>query len=153
MSSCEKKLNGYVNLKRTVGYQSTKIGKFACYILACLSSCLITEMAGWLTQWYQVVYRTHSLSVWLTVCSCCLSLWLIPISWKTETLRSLYIVFQLHPLSLIVNWYINKGGVKYPSSNTCQDSWVWKAWYCNRRTTKVLKSQVQSQLESTFLLN
>ena len=43
MSSCEKKLNGYVNLKRTVGYQSTKIGKFACYILACLSSCLITE--------------------------------------------------------------------------------------------------------------
>ena len=39
----KKKLNGYVNLKRTVGYQSTKIGKFACYILACLSSCLITE--------------------------------------------------------------------------------------------------------------
>ena len=55
MISCEKKLNGYVNLKRTVGYQSTKIGKFACYILACLSSCLITE---WLpdlhsgTKWY-----------------------------------------------------------------------------------------------------
>ena len=63
MSSCEKKLNGYVNLKRTVGYQSTKIGKFACYILACLSSCLITEWLPDLTQWYQVVYRTHSLSV------------------------------------------------------------------------------------------
>ena len=31
-------------------------------------------MAAWLTQWYQVVYRTHSLSVWLTVCSCCLHL-------------------------------------------------------------------------------
>ena len=43
MSSCEKKLNGYVNLKRTVEYQSTIIGEFACYILACLSSCLITE--------------------------------------------------------------------------------------------------------------
>ena len=25
MSSCEKKLNGYVNLKRTVGYQCTII--------------------------------------------------------------------------------------------------------------------------------
>ena len=33
MSSCEKKLNGYVNLKGTVEYQSTIIGKFACYIL------------------------------------------------------------------------------------------------------------------------
>ena len=32
MSSCEKKLNEYVNLKRTVGYQSTIIGEFACYI-------------------------------------------------------------------------------------------------------------------------
>ena len=55
MSSCEKKLNGYVNLKRTVGYRITIIGEFACYILACLSSCLITE---WLpnlhsgTKWY-----------------------------------------------------------------------------------------------------
>ena len=44
MSSCEKNLMDiYVNLKRTVGYQSTIIGEFACYILACLSSYLITE--------------------------------------------------------------------------------------------------------------
>ena len=34
-------------------------------------------MAAWLTQWYLVVYRTHSLSVWLTVCSCCLCLCLL----------------------------------------------------------------------------
>ena len=64
MSSCEKKLNGYVNLKRTVGYQSTKIGKFACYILACLSSCLITE---WLQLPHEGTSSCHRVSVYCTV--------------------------------------------------------------------------------------
>ena len=64
MSSCEKKLNGYVNLKRTVGYQSTKIGKFACYILACLSSCLITE---WLQLPHEATSSCHRVCVYCTV--------------------------------------------------------------------------------------
>ena len=64
MSSCEKKLNGYVNLKRTVGYQSTKKGKFACYILACLSSCLITE---WLQLPQEATSSCHRVSVYCTV--------------------------------------------------------------------------------------
>ena len=64
MSSCEKKLNGYVNLKRTVGYQSTKRGKFACYILACLSSCLITE---WLQLPHEATTSCHRVSVYCTV--------------------------------------------------------------------------------------
>ena len=64
MSSCEKKLNGYVNLKRTVGYQSTKIEKFACYILACLSSCLITE---WLQLPHEVTSSCHRVIVYCTV--------------------------------------------------------------------------------------
>ena len=67
MSSCEKKLNGYVNLKRTVGYQSTKIGKFACYILACLSSCLITE---WLQLPHEGTSSCHRVSVYCTVSLC-----------------------------------------------------------------------------------
>ena len=64
MSSCEKKLNGYVNLKRTVGYQSTIIGEFACYILACLSSCLITE---WLQLPHEATSSCHRVSVYCTV--------------------------------------------------------------------------------------
>ena len=64
MSSCEKKLNGYVNLKTTVGYQSTIIGEFACYILACLSSCLITE---WLQLPHEVTSSCHRVSVYCTV--------------------------------------------------------------------------------------
>ena len=64
MSSCEKKLNGYVNLKRTVEYQSTIIGKFACYILACLSSCLITE---WLQLPHEATSSCHRVSVYCTV--------------------------------------------------------------------------------------
>ena len=64
MSSCEKKLNGYVNLKRTVGYQSTIIGESACYILACLSSCLITE---WLQLPHEVTSSCHRVSVYCTV--------------------------------------------------------------------------------------
>ena len=64
MSSCEKKLNGYVNLKRTVGYQSTIIGEFACYILACLSSCLITE---WLQLLHEATSSCHRVSVYCTV--------------------------------------------------------------------------------------
>ena len=64
MSSCEKILNGYVNLKRTVGYQSTKIGKFACYILACLSSCLITE---WLQLPHGGTSSCPRVSVYCTV--------------------------------------------------------------------------------------
>ena len=64
MSSCEKKLNGYVNLKRTVGYQSTIICKFACYILACLSSCLITE---WLQLPHEATSSCHRVSVYCTV--------------------------------------------------------------------------------------
>ena len=64
MSSCEKKLNGYKNLKRTVGYQSTIIGEFACYILACLSSCLITE---WLQLPHEATSSYHRVSVYCTV--------------------------------------------------------------------------------------
>ena len=64
MSSCEKKFNGYVNLKRTVGYQSTIIGEFACYILACLSSCLITE---WLQLPHEATSSCHRVSVYCTV--------------------------------------------------------------------------------------
>ena len=64
MSSCEKKLNGYVNLKRTVGYQSTIIGEFACYRLACLSSCLITE---WLQLPHEATSSCHRVSVYCTV--------------------------------------------------------------------------------------
>ena len=64
MSSCEKKLNGYVNLKRTVGYQSTIICKFGCYILACLSSCLITE---WLQLPHEATSSCHRVSVYCTV--------------------------------------------------------------------------------------
>ena len=64
MSSCEKKLNGYVNFKRTVGYQSTIIGESACYILACLSSCLITE---WLQLPHEVTSSCHRVSVYCTV--------------------------------------------------------------------------------------
>ena len=64
MSSCEKKLNGYVNLKRTVGYQSTIIGEFACYILACLSSCLIME---WLQLCHEATSSCHRVSVYCTV--------------------------------------------------------------------------------------
>ena len=60
----EKKLNGYVNLKRTVGYQSTIIGEFACYILACLSSCLITE---WLLLPHEATSSCHRISVYCTV--------------------------------------------------------------------------------------
>ena len=63
-SSCERKLNGYINLKRTVGYQSTKIGKFACYILACLSSCLITE---WLQLPHEATSSCHRVCVYCTV--------------------------------------------------------------------------------------
>ena len=64
MSSCEKKLNGYVNLKRTVGYQSTIIGEFVCYILACLSSCLITE---WLQLRHEATSSCHRVSVYCTL--------------------------------------------------------------------------------------
>ena len=64
MSSCEKKLNGYVNLKRIAGYQSTIIGEFACYILACLSSCLITE---WLQLPHEASSSCHRVSVYCTV--------------------------------------------------------------------------------------
>ena len=66
MSTCENKLNGYVNLKRTVadkyGYQRTNVGKFACYILACLSSCLINE---WLQLSHEAMSSCHR------VCVCC----------------------------------------------------------------------------------
>ena len=51
-------------MKRTVGYQSTKIGKFACYILACLSSCLITE---WLQLPHEGTSSCHRVSVYCTV--------------------------------------------------------------------------------------
>ena len=42
MISCENKLNGYVNLKRTVGYQSTKIGKFVLHF-GSTNPCRITR--------------------------------------------------------------------------------------------------------------
>ena len=58
--------------------------------------------------------------------------------------------FQLNPK---VNYCTNTSGVKAPSINTWQDSSVWKAWDCNRRTAKVLGAQVQYLLEVTFLLN
>ena len=75
MSSCEKKLNGYVNLKRTVGYQSIIIDEFACYILACLSSCFITE---WLQLPHEATSSCHRVSVYCTVSALqvvCLRLW------------------------------------------------------------------------------
>ena len=103
MSSCEKKLNGYVNLKRTVGYQGTKIGEFACYILACLSSCLITE---WLQFPHEATSSCHRVSVYCTVSWLCVYVYGLGVSVLRGSLSR-----DLCPGEVSVCWGLSPGEV------------------------------------------